>query len=217
MLIFYDKALALGFPTEADDILHTDHPYGAMMTGNSLNSKVDTIAWNDQKRINMMEKVLEIKYEQCPEFREKLLSTMNKLLVEATTNEFWASGLKPRETMSLQPHEWPGQNMLGKLLMKLRSNKMLRPPNSLNSDTAIVSIACDLLSKAANPQSVGLTSPEIIQMADKIISTPRGSRIPPPLPPKPIKRSSDVLSPLSNDPKRDIPSIDMSPQSAHSG
>ena len=49
-----------------------------------------------------------------------LHTTKNKVLVEATPDKFWASGLHPRDTMTYTT--WPGLNHLGKLLMALRSN-----------------------------------------------------------------------------------------------
>jgi ribA/ribD-fused uncharacterized protein len=65
----------------------------------------------DTFRIEVMRKAIEAKFSQNEDLMEKLLETGNRNLVEASpTDTFWGIGKSKK-----------GQNMLGKLLMELRS------------------------------------------------------------------------------------------------
>lgn len=66
--------------------------------------------WNDIK-LDVMEKILRAKLEQHPHIREKLLETGDRDIIEASPHDdFWGWGAEKN-----------GQNMHGKLWMKLRS------------------------------------------------------------------------------------------------
>ena len=64
--------------------------------------------WNE-KKVDIMKEILEEKFNQCQQFREKLKQTGKRPLVENTNNPFWARG-----------PDGNGQNKLGVLLMELR-------------------------------------------------------------------------------------------------
>ncbi len=64
--------------------------------------------WND-KKVDIMREILEEKFNQCQQFRQRLKETGKRPLVENTTSKFWARG-----------HDGNGQNKLGVLLMELR-------------------------------------------------------------------------------------------------
>jgi N-glycosidase YbiA len=66
----------------------------------------------DTRKVAVMRKVLRCKFTQHPRLRELLLGTGNSTLVEHTKNDsFWGDGGR----------EGNGQNMLGRLLMELRT------------------------------------------------------------------------------------------------
>ncbi len=69
--------------------------------------------WND-KKVDIMREVLEEKFNQCHQFRQKLQQTGSKTLIENTDNPFWARG-----------PDGNGRNKLGELLMDLR-NRMFK-------------------------------------------------------------------------------------------
>ena len=73
----------------------------------SHNIEVDP-SWYHMKSDIMME-ILQTKADQCPEFRNRLVSTGTAELVEDTSDEYWARGLRN-----------DGENMMGTLLMLLR-------------------------------------------------------------------------------------------------
>ena len=66
-----------------------------------------------------MQTLLDVKAEQCEQFRICLMENQGKLLAEATPSKFWATGLSPYVTEHTSPQYWPGQNMLGAFLMEL--------------------------------------------------------------------------------------------------
>ena len=76
-----------------------------------------------------MKELLEAKYKQCEVFRNTLLSTEDDILVEATRDLKWACGLDPDTAKITDPHYWPGQNLLGAMLMDMRDHH-----NSLDED-----------------------------------------------------------------------------------
>ena len=67
-----------------------------------------------------MKDLLKSKAENCPHFRDSLIQSGTKILAEATSNTFWATGLDVRTTSMTKPEYWPGSNMLGMMLMDLR-------------------------------------------------------------------------------------------------
>jgi len=69
-----------------------------------------------------MKDVLAVKADQVPEFRQALLQSRGKKLVEAVKNEtYWASGLDTQDTLHTKPEYWFGKNRMGELLMELRA------------------------------------------------------------------------------------------------
>jgi len=61
------------------------------------------------------------KYDQSSRLRNTLLSTEDKIIVEASPyDNIWGIGLHWREDDCLDPAKWKGQNLLGKALMEVR-------------------------------------------------------------------------------------------------
>ncbi len=61
------------------------------------------------------------KYEQNPELKERLLSTGNAILAEASPRDgIWGIGVDAETAAGMDPKEWPDKNLLGKILMELR-------------------------------------------------------------------------------------------------
>jgi len=61
------------------------------------------------------------KYTQNPELKKKILETGNNNLVEASPyDKVWGIGLNERLAKTTPQNQWPGQNLLGICLMKVR-------------------------------------------------------------------------------------------------
>ena len=84
----------------------------------------ENATWSS-KKVKFLEQTLEAKFRDVKVFRELLLSTRGKILVEAVSrNYFWSSGLDKVKTKATLPHLWPGKNIMGKLLMTLRDQHL---------------------------------------------------------------------------------------------
>ena len=61
------------------------------------------------------------KYEQNQDLKELLLSTGNSIIAEASPKDnVWGIGLDAKKAAKIDFSEWPGKNLLGKILMELR-------------------------------------------------------------------------------------------------
>ena len=61
------------------------------------------------------------KYEQNPDLKQKLMDTGNALLAEASPRDrIWGIALDAATAARTDPSAWPGQNLLGRILMELR-------------------------------------------------------------------------------------------------
>ena len=75
------------------------------------------------KREDLIYKGLYEKFKQNPELANKLLSTGDKLLVEASPyDRIWGIGLSSDEKNAWDTDKWLGTNVLGKVLMRVRSD-----------------------------------------------------------------------------------------------
>ena len=64
-----------------------------------------------------------LKYSQNPDLAQKLLSTKDKVLVEASPSDLvWGIGLGENQDISILDDEknWRGRNLLGESLMRVR-------------------------------------------------------------------------------------------------
>jgi ribA/ribD-fused uncharacterized protein len=125
----HHKAIALNMLEAAADILIADKAIDAKKIGDKLNQNSDISKW-ESKRVTIMRSILDLKYHSCKEFRDRIQDSGEKLIVEATGSNFWASGLPPRATATQPCDAWPGQNRLGQLLMEMRAVKFGSPSSS---------------------------------------------------------------------------------------
>lgn len=113
----YRKAVTMNQSSAANQILNAKTPRDAKSIGDSVHASQ---GWLNIRQ-GIMYQILRQKAMQCREFRDCLVATSTKRLVEDTTDIFWGRG-KSGE----------GLNALGQLLMSLRSNL----PNITNDDYA---------------------------------------------------------------------------------
>ena len=67
-----------------------------------------------------MEKAIHAKFSQNAALKKWLLDTNQKQLMEASRDRFWGVGASLQDKKILT-QEWPGNNQLGKTLMKVRA------------------------------------------------------------------------------------------------
>lgn len=80
----------------------------------------DEAKWSQIREDRMYQAVFQ-KFKQNPWLKKELLSTGNKMLVEASPyDKVWGIGLAPDDHRALDISQWRGDNLLGKVLMDVR-------------------------------------------------------------------------------------------------
>ncbi|MGN1165021.1 MAG: TIGR02452 family protein [Lachnospiraceae bacterium] len=100
-------------------ILNTKDPKSCKALGRKVHS-FDPEIW-DVHKIRIVMDGNRAKFAQNPDLMDKLLWTGNAILAEASPyDKIWGIGLSREEAIKMQADEWPGENLLGKVLMQLR-------------------------------------------------------------------------------------------------
>ncbi len=100
-------------------ILATNDPAKAKKLGREVRG-FDEARWNEH-RFGIVVAGNLAKFGQSPELRDYLLSTGEKVLVEASPQDrIWGIGLAAADPRAQRPEEWPGLNLLGFALMEVR-------------------------------------------------------------------------------------------------
>lgn len=85
-------------------------------------SNYDDAVWS-RLRGPMMRRGLRAKFQQNPDFMEKLLATGNMVLAECAPRDMiWGIGLAVDDIGIQDPLQWKGMNLLGSVLMEVRSD-----------------------------------------------------------------------------------------------
>ena len=74
-------------------------------------------------RVDVMKKIIRAKYEQCKEYRDKLHSCKGLIVEAVCSDRFWAAGITASQVM-VNNGQMPGENVMGKLHMTLRDEKL---------------------------------------------------------------------------------------------
>jgi ribA/ribD-fused uncharacterized protein len=117
--MMYKKAILFGDKMMADKILECSDPRKIKQMGRRVkNFKEDIWRQNAQ---DIVTQGCYYKFSQNPELKQFLLSTKDKIIVEASPyDKIWGIGLNTRDAMKIPMENWPGSNWLGECLMKVR-------------------------------------------------------------------------------------------------
>lgn len=117
--VMYRKAKLFGANTIADKILKAESPNEAKRIGRSKKIPFDEDVWV-RNRERIYYEVLIDKFKE-PQLNKFLLETKNRILVEASPyDKIWGAGLSEDNPLINYPEQWPGKNLLGKILMQVR-------------------------------------------------------------------------------------------------
>lgn len=121
-LFMYMKAKAFNDHEKAHEILTKgQNPRDAKNMGREV-INYDEKIWS-KYREEAMYKAIYLKFSQYPELKKKLLDTGNKILVEGTPfDPIWGVMIKWDDDRILDEKNWKGQNLLGKVLMRVRDD-----------------------------------------------------------------------------------------------
>ena len=108
----------------AQDVLSSPTPELAKEVASRIPSH-EHGTWHSVK-CDIMEEILEAKAKSCPEFRQSLIISHGKRLVEAVRSYlFWSSGLIPLDASTTKSSYYPGPNRLVSIIERLRSRLLL--------------------------------------------------------------------------------------------
>lgn len=98
-----------------------------------------------------MIKGLTCKFEQNQELYDKLMSTGNSRLAEASPyDKIWGIGMKAEKAERIDPDQWKGENKLGECLMTVREN-LRNKELSLEEKQSIADKAAKDYNEKTNP------------------------------------------------------------------
>jgi len=102
-----------------EQILKAETPNQAKSLGRKVKN-FDVQLWNDHKYEIVKQGNL-LKFSQHEKFKEFLLSTNDKILVEASPYDtIWGIGMLETNPKAENPSQWNGENLLGFALMEVR-------------------------------------------------------------------------------------------------
>ena len=133
---FYKMAVDLGHAELADKIKNAKHAGVVKRLSKELEEE-NRRAWEDDN-FDVLRELLREKARTCEQFYNCLMMYKDKLLAEATVNKRWGTGLSKWVTNVTKPKFWPGQNLMGVLLMEL-TNELLSSTDTSPMDIGIVS------------------------------------------------------------------------------
>ena len=118
----YYMAAKAAFAQNAQSFLYimkTNDPSTAKEHGSSFRVPRD---W-ERVRVGVMEYACYLKFSQNHNIGQALLDTGDTELVEAAPNDnVWGIGMSENQAQNVDPSFWPGTNLLGKVLMRVRNH-----------------------------------------------------------------------------------------------
>lgn len=114
-----EKARAFGDGPALKKILRSKHPRAMKEVGRAVR-RFDAKVWTPLSRKVVYEANL-AKFRQNAKLRAKLLATGDRPIAEASPeDDLWGIGLGVDDPRATQPKKWPGKNLLGKAIMRVR-------------------------------------------------------------------------------------------------
>jgi len=117
--MMYSKAMLFNDAEVAKKILLTSDPAEQKKLGRQVKGFVQD-TW-DERCVKILSAGLFHKFNQHADLKKALLETGNTILVEASPyDRIWGIGLSANDPRALNPKEWLGMNLLGKVLTNVR-------------------------------------------------------------------------------------------------
>jgi hypothetical protein len=125
--MMWHKALLFNDDKIAEMILEAENPDDVRWLGRQIKN------FNESTWIAQREKIVykgsRAKFTQNPDLFKVLMDTDDTLIVEASPEDFnWGIGLTEEEAKLIPEEQWPGTNLLGKILTQLREDFKTKPP-----------------------------------------------------------------------------------------
>ena len=118
--MMHQKALLFGDHETAARILEADHPFMAKTLGRTVRH-FEQPTW-ETERFDIVVRGNIAKFQQNPALLAFLLGTGDDILAEASpVDTLWGTGCAADSPAAGNPNQWPGVNLLGFALMKVRA------------------------------------------------------------------------------------------------
>ena len=124
-VFMYIKAKTFRDDEIAEQIKNASDPKTAKSLGRKVRGFNEKV-W-EQRRVNVMKFAVQLKFNSSPEFRNELLKEKyrNKTFVEASPYDcIWGIGMSTNNPNVNDERRWPGLNLLGNILTKLRDENI---------------------------------------------------------------------------------------------
>lgn len=118
------KCLEAGHKKLADLVRDAPTAAKAKLMARHLRVNPETELKWESKRVQVMKRLLECKYQRCASFRN-FINGSDLYFVEATMDDFWACGLHRPCGLDINPKHFDGENVLGRLITRLARVKRL--------------------------------------------------------------------------------------------
>lgn len=110
--MMHQKALTFGDTEIANEIMITPHPADQKKLGKKVKN-FDRTVW-DKVCLGIVYKGNLAKYSQNEDLKKELLSTGDRIFVEASPEDYiWGVQLHENDLLVVDPINWKGQNLLG--------------------------------------------------------------------------------------------------------
>lgn len=125
--MMYQKAVLFKDDVVATKILATDDPKLQKDLGRQVKNYKESV-WALVREDVMVEGLYE-KFNQTPKLRSALLATGTTIIAEASpVDRIWGIGLTAEDPLAQDVSTWQGQNLLGKVLMRVRARLLDADP-----------------------------------------------------------------------------------------
>ena len=164
---FWRMSSEMGKPDLAKRIQKSHHAGEAKKLSKEIADDLGRLQW-EKENVDVMVHLLEAKAKQCGRFYECLMESEDSVLAEATPSRYWGTGLSIFVTKNCSESYWPGQNMLGALLMQLRGELMAKKDGS--PDVQMEEPLCS----ATSDESASVYSGELVSgnLRDHLLTEP---------------------------------------------
>lgn len=118
--MMFQKALLFGDEESSKKILNTNDPWTIKQLGRGVQGYKQDV-W-DKNKYEIVRQGNYLKFSQSPELVNILLATGNRIIAEASHyDRIWGIGLRPDNPDAHDINKWKGENLLGKVLMDVRT------------------------------------------------------------------------------------------------
>ena len=119
--MMWKKATEMGDVETAKKIMEAKHPREQKKLGRQVKN-FDMEKWHKIKW-DVVYNGTKLKFTQNPKLMEQLINTRGTLLVEASPfDKVWGIGLGEEDAKKIDEKDWPGENLLGKIITEFREN-----------------------------------------------------------------------------------------------